>query len=223
MAAFRKNNAYTPDNPSMDTSPAKEVELEDFELEDEEGEDEEDESELEEGAYDPYSLDGHYANLTSYFSDEELDVIGKKICEHVKDDEDSRQSWVQHAITGLKLLGLNLDLVENASVVGGCTATHPLILETAVKFQSKASTELPPANGPANVRIWGLKTEEKIKRAGRVKQHLNYQLTEQMSEFYPDSEKNFLYAAAYRDWETDRKSTRLNSSHRSLSRMPSSA
>ena len=29
--------------------------------------------------------------------------------------------------------------------------------------------------------------------------------------------------AAYRDWGTDRKSTRLNSSHRSLSRMPSSA
>ena len=30
-------------------------------------------------------------------------------------------------------------------------------------------------------------------------------------------------ANMYRDWETDRKSTRLNSSHRSLSRMPSSA
>ena len=30
-------------------------------------------------------------------------------------------------------------------------------------------------------------------------------------------------AGKYRDWETDRKSTRLNSSHRSLSRMPSSA
>ena len=29
--------------------------------------------------------------------------------------------------------------------------------------------------------------------------------------------------SVYRDWETDRKSTRLNSSHRSLSRMPSSA
>ena len=29
--------------------------------------------------------------------------------------------------------------------------------------------------------------------------------------------------ATYSDWETDRKSTRLNSSHRSLSRMPSSA
>ena len=28
---------------------------------------------------------------------------------------------------------------------------------------------------------------------------------------------------SYRDWETDRKSTRMNSSHRSLSRMTSSA
>ena len=30
-------------------------------------------------------------------------------------------------------------------------------------------------------------------------------------------------ARAYRDWETDRKSTRLNSSHEIPSRMPSSA
>ena len=32
-----------------------------------------------------------------------------------------------------------------------------------------------------------------------------------------------LYDASYRDWETDRKSTRLNSSHSAKSRMPSSA
>ena len=31
------------------------------------------------------------------------------------------------------------------------------------------------------------------------------------------------FAPPYRDWETDRKSTRLNSSHLKLSRMPSSA
>ena len=30
-------------------------------------------------------------------------------------------------------------------------------------------------------------------------------------------------SALYRDWETDRKSTRLNSSHSAKSRMPSSA
>ena len=32
-----------------------------------------------------------------------------------------------------------------------------------------------------------------------------------------------IYPYAYRDWETDRKSTRLNSSHITRSRMPSSA
>ena len=31
------------------------------------------------------------------------------------------------------------------------------------------------------------------------------------------------YTGVYRDWETDRKSTRLNSSHSAKSRMPSSA
>ena len=36
-------------------------------------------------------------------------------------------------------------------------------------------------------------------------------------------ESKFYSEGGYRDWETDRKSTRLNSSHRSLSRMPSSA
>ena len=33
----------------------------------------------------------------------------------------------------------------------------------------------------------------------------------------------FMSMAPYRDWETDRKSTRLNSSHSAKSRMPSSA
>ena len=35
--------------------------------------------------------------------------------------------------------------------------------------------------------------------------------------------RGHLPAPAYRDWETDRKSTRLNSSHSAKSRMPSSA
>ena len=32
-----------------------------------------------------------------------------------------------------------------------------------------------------------------------------------------------IFGMSYRDWETDRKSTRLNSSHSAKSRMPSSA
>ena len=36
-------------------------------------------------------------------------------------------------------------------------------------------------------------------------------------------DKHRIVHGAYRDWETDRKSTRLNSSHSAKSRMPSSA
>ena len=36
-------------------------------------------------------------------------------------------------------------------------------------------------------------------------------------------EKEYISREEYRDWETDRKSTRLNSSHSAKSRMPSSA
>ena len=35
--------------------------------------------------------------------------------------------------------------------------------------------------------------------------------------------QTLFFNTLYRDWETDRKSTRLNSSHLKLSRMPSSA
>ena len=51
-----------------------------------------------------------------------------------------------------------------------------------------------------------------------VKYEFSYNETGKVSE-----KKAYRWNKAYRDWETDRKSTRLNSSHRSLSRMPSSA
>ena len=40
---------------------------------------------------------------------------------------------------------------------------------------------------------------------------------------FVDIGRNIRSEAEYRDWETDRKSTRLNSSHEIPSRMPSSA
>ena len=38
-----------------------------------------------------------------------------------------------------------------------------------------------------------------------------------------DFDNRYVKCGRYRDWETDRKSTRLNSSHSAKSRMPSSA
>ena len=53
-------------------------------------------------------------------------------------------------------------------------------------------------------------------------------LNRRYEHYYDDAAKRFEILdqttyIAYRDWETDRKSTRLNSSHITRSRMPSSA
>ena len=48
------------------------------------------------------------------------------------------------------------------------------------------------------------------------------QKDERITELETERDK-YNTIAAYRDWETDRKSTRLNSSHSAKSRMPSSA
>jgi len=177
-------------NRDRDLEDVEEIEIDDDELEEgEEYEDEEDD--------DPYSSEGHYANLTYLFDDQELKKLGSRIIANVEADERTRAIWTQNAVKGLSLLGLDLSDSSGAIVEGACHATHPLILETAIKFQSKASTELLPANGPADTRIIGKKTPEKTERALRVKQHLNYQLTEQMTEFYPDSERCYLYSAIF--------------------------
>ena len=60
--------------------------------------------------------------------------------------------------------------------------------------------------------------------AGAPKKHKHVVLREKLqakfSRLKPHSQ---IPSAEYRDWETDRKSTRLNSSHEFVSRMPSSA
>ena len=44
-----------------------------------------------------------------------------------------------------------------------------------------------------------------------------------LDEDFFDRDEMLIIESIYRDWETDRKSTRLNSSHSAKSRMPSSA
>ena len=72
-------------------------------------------------------------------------------------------------------------------------------MESAVKFQSKASNELLPADGPVKAKILGDVTLEKEEQANRVKNHMNYQITEVMTEFYPDSERMLLYTSLVGD------------------------
>lgn len=152
-----------------------------------------DEDEQIEGGLGAYDIkDEHYTNLIKDISDEQLTRLGGLVLANVQSDEASRSDWMRTMKFGLDLIGVKLE-EKNTPFQGACSAQHPLLMESAVKFQSKASNELLPASGPVRVSILGDCTPEKEEQANRVKAHMNYQITQEMTEFYTDSERMLLY------------------------------
>ncbi len=101
---------------------------------------------LEGSEYD-YDDKGFYSNLVEQFEQHELDHLGSQVHTWVNQDENSRAEDLRLTEFGLELLGTKLE-EKNTPFQGACSAQHPLLMESAVKFQSKASNELLPANGP---------------------------------------------------------------------------
>ena len=83
---------------------------------------------------------GHYDNLVPFLDETELDDIASEVIEKYTADKSSRGEWEQTFGRGFDLLGLKLKETSEP-FEGACTAVHPLLIESAVKFQSKASQE----------------------------------------------------------------------------------
>ena len=136
----------------------------------------------------------HYDNLVGELDERLVQRIGQQAKQWLDRDLESRSAWDETIIKGIQALGIHLlDDDGDAPFEGACMATHPLILEAAVKYQSKASAELLPASGPVKTQVLGQETEEKLQKATRVKEFMNYQVTRLMPEYYPDMEKLLFY------------------------------
>ena len=120
-----------------------------------------------------------YGDISEILDDGELDSIASDVIENFQSDKDSRADWESMFESGFDLLGLKLEQ-GSEPFEGACTAVHPLLIESAVKFQSKASGELFPSIGPIKTQIFGKSTPEKEEQANRVKNFMNYQVTEKM-------------------------------------------
>ena len=129
-----------------------------------------------------------YANLAETLDDETLGEISNTVYNNYDADKNSRQEWESMFERGLDLLGLKIQ-ESSEPFDGACTAVHPLLVESAVKFQSKASQELFPSAGPIKTQILGKSTPDREMQANRVKNFMNYQLTEQMPEYFDEFEK----------------------------------
>ena len=129
-----------------------------------------------------------YENLAELMEEQDLDDIAQTVIEKYEADKSSRAEWESMFERGFDLLGLKLeDTTEPFE--GAATAVHPLLIESAVKFQSKASGELFPAKGPVKVQVLGDITDSKQRQANRVQNFMNYQVAEQMPEYFDEAER----------------------------------
>ena len=138
-----------------------------------------------------YAMDdeeGFFKNLVDDLDEDTLEEIANQVLDNYEADKESRAEWESMFERGFDLLGLK---IEEASepFEGACTAVHPLIIESAVKFQSKATQELFPAAGPVRTQILGKSDKRREEQAQRVKTFMNYQLTEQIPEYFDETER----------------------------------
>jgi hypothetical protein len=127
-------------------------------------------------------------NLAENLDDDVLTELAGDLLGEYQSDVDSRKDWVQTYVDGLELLGLKIE-ERTEPWPGACGVYHPLLSEAIVKFQSETIMETFPAAGPVKTSILGQETREKVEAAQRVKEDMNYQLTEVMVEYRPEHER----------------------------------
>ena len=152
----------------------------------------------------PGSAD-HNQNLADVIEDDELRKIASDLVSAFESDRDSRGDWEDTYINGLDLLGLkNEDRTEPWD--GACGVFHPVLTEAVIRFQAQAIQEIFPAAGPVKTSIVGTITSEKEKQASRVRDYLNYLITEKMTEYRSETEKMLfslpLAGSAFRKFTT---------------------
>ena len=128
------------------------------------------------------------ANLADFMEDSELEALGGDLVAEFEKDIGDRKEWIQTYVEGLKLLGLKYE-DRTEPWEGACGVFHPMLTESVVRFQSEGITETFPAAGPVKTQIIGKDTKDKQEAAERVKDDMNYQLTEVMQEYRPEHEK----------------------------------
>ena len=128
------------------------------------------------------------ANLAEYMDDGDLSGLAEELVSDFDKDIMDRRDWIKTYVDGLKLLGLNYE-ERTEPWQGACGVFHPMLTESVVRFQSEAMMETFPAQGPVKTQIVGAINKLREEAAERVRDDMNYQLTDVMTEYRPEHEK----------------------------------
>lgn len=140
-----------------------------------------------------------FGNLAERIDSDELSRITEELLQGITEDLQSRQEWIEDRAHGIKLLGLKIELpnVQGASdgapVEGMSKVRHPLLLESVLRFQANARSELLPTDGPVKIR--NDNTDPNLaedQMATALEQDFNHYLTAVATEYYPDTDRMLL-------------------------------
>jgi len=134
----------------------------------------------------------HDANLADYIEDGDLGKFSSDLLAEFESDRDSRKDWEDTYIKGLDMLGFKYE-DRTQPFEGASGVVHPLLAESVTQFQAQAYKELLPPSGPVRTQVIGLSTPEVEDQAKRVKEFMNYQITDVMSEYDPDMDQLLFY------------------------------
>ena len=132
--------------------------------------------------------DDFSANLAEDMDENTLTELVGDLTGDFDDDISSRKDWIQTYVDGLELLGLKIE-ERTEPWEGACGVYHPLLSEALVKFQAETMMSIFPAAGPVKTLVIGKDTPDKKAAADRVQEDMNYQLTEMMPEYRPETER----------------------------------
>jgi len=127
-------------------------------------------------------------NLAEEMSPGELQKVASDIVEMVDADINSRKDWVEMYVKGLEVLGMKYE-ERTEPWMGACGVYSTILTEAAIRFQSETILETFPAAGPVKTEIIGAIDKLKEDAAERVRDDMNYQLTEAMPEYRPEHER----------------------------------
>ena len=131
-------------------------------------------------------------NLAEEIDESELNIISSDLMSEYENDKSSREEWERTYSQGLDLLGFKYN-ERTQPFQGASGVTHPLLAEAVTQFSSSAYKELMPASGPVRTYVVGDETPEKYQQSQRVKDFMNYQITNVMEEYTPELDQMLFY------------------------------
>jgi hypothetical protein len=136
----------------------------------------------------PEDEEGFDDNLAEYISPGDLQKIASDLIGMIDSDITSRKDWTEMYVKGLDVLGMKYE-ERTEPWLGACGVYSTVLTEAAVRFQSETIIETFPAQGPVKTEIIGAIDKLKEDAAERVRDDMNFKLTEGMPEYRPEHER----------------------------------